>query len=270
MSPPGSDWIISARRKDLPERLVARHALPDISAAQLREALGLPDEVNEPDLSHSHPIQTDESSARFARLLGVPLQLDTHAYFLEGHADTHTPLEEPSPGRQSARWEVLVFRKDEEDELVFEYELPLAPDAQTRALLGPPVDDQGYHTRWRISRPEVAARLAPYLRSPLDLSVPYDYSLEHWEAQRTRPCVLAYVKPVQAQPQELVATHELHGATKEQLRRILGLDEDNPMAGWYLIESEAQASMLSPFLDQPLELTAYDYTVDYYFPRQGS
>ncbi|MFY0525247.1 DUF7683 domain-containing protein [Archangium gephyra] len=269
MVPTGSDWIISARRKDLPESLVARHALPDASAAQLRDALGLPDDENEPDLLHSYPIQTGEQAVRFERLLGMPLQLDTYDYFLEGEVNTRTPLADSSPGRQPARWEILVFRKDEDD-LVFEYQLPLVPDAQTRALLGPPVEDVGHHVRWRITQPEVADRLAPYLRFPLDLTAPYDYSLDHWEAQRTRPCVLAYVKPVQAHPQELVAAYELHGATKERLRRILGLGEDNPMAGWYLIETEAQAAMLSPFLDQRLDLTAYDYTVQFYFPRSGS
>jgi hypothetical protein len=259
MNLPGSDWIISARRKDLPASLVARRALPEASAAQLREALGLPDDENEPDLLHSYPIQTGAQAARFERLLGIPLQLDTYAYFLEGHADTRTPL-----------WEVLVFRKDEEDDLVFQYELPLAPDAQARALLGPSVDDLGYHVRWRITHPEVADRLAPCLRFPLDLTAPYDYSLEYWDARRTRPCVLAYSKTAEDHPRDVVAIYELHSATKERLRRILGLGEDNPMVGWYPIVTEAQAAMLSPLLGQALDLTAYDYTVDYYFPREGS
>ncbi|HZI03936.1 MAG TPA: hypothetical protein VEZ71_07945, partial [Archangium sp.] len=219
---------------------------------------GLPDDENEPDLSHSYPIQTDEQAARFERLLGTPLQLDTHAYFLEGHAE-----------RPPVRWEVLVFRNDEDDGLVFEYELPLAPDAQTRALLGPPVDDLGYHVRWRITRAEVADGLAPYLRFPLDLTAPYDYSLEYWDARRTVPSVLAYSKPAQEHPRDVVASYALHGATKERLRSILGLGEDDPMAGWYPIETEAQAAMLSPLLGQALDLTAYDYTVDYYFLREG-
>jgi hypothetical protein len=270
MSPPGSDWIISARRKDLPEGLVARHALPETSADQLREALGPPHDENEPDLSHSHPIQTGEQAARFERLSGIPLQLDTYDYFLEGHAETRTPLDDSSPGSPPVRWEILVFRKDEEDNLIFEYELPRAPDARTRALLGPPMDDLGYHLRWRITHPDVADRLAPYLRSPLELSAPYDYTLAYWDAQRTRPSVLAYSKTSQAHPRDPVARYELHGATKERLRPILGLGEDNPMAGWYPIETEAQAALLAPYLAQPLDLTAYDYSVDYYFPRQGA
>jgi hypothetical protein len=270
MSTPGSDWIISARRKDLPEALVARHVLPETSAAQLRDALGLPDDENEPDLLHSYPIQTGEQAVRFERLLGIPLHLDTHDYFLEGHADTRTPLAESSSDSPSVCWAVLVFRKDEEDKPVFEYELPLAPDAQTRAFLGLPVEDLGYHVRWRITRPEVADRLAPCLRFPLDLTAPCDYSLGYWDARRTRPCVLAYSKPAEEYPRDVVAIHELHGATKERLRSILGLGEDDPMAGWYPIETEAQAAMLSPLLGQSLDLTAYDYTVDYYFPREGS
>lgn len=52
-------------------------------------------------------------------------------------------------------------------------------------------------------------------------------------------------------------------------RPFLGLREDAPLTGRHEIQTEAQAAMLSPFLDQPLDLAAYDYIVDYYFPREG-
>jgi hypothetical protein len=38
------------------------------------------------------------------------------------------------------------------------------------------------------------------------------------------------------------------------------------MTGWYPVRTEAQAAALSRFLDEPLDLTTYDYAVDYYQP----
>jgi len=262
-----SDWIISARRRELPEGLVGRHRLPGASTEQFREALGPPYGEEEPEPAHSYPIQTHEQAARFERLLGMPLDIDAYDYFLEGSITPDEHQEAPPLDASRICWEVLVFRKDEEEAIALEYELPRAPDEETRALLGAPVDELSYRTRWRIDRPEVANRLAPLLTAPLDLTLPYDYFLEYWDSSKTQPMLLAYSKNPQDEPRDAVALHPLHDVTKEELRSILGLQESAPMTSRHHVQTEAHAAALSRILAQPIDLSTHDYFVDYYFPR---
>jgi hypothetical protein len=268
MSVAGSNWTISARKEDPEQGLVASHALSGVNPDQLRDALGYPYEEDDPDLIHSYPIVTDEQAGRFEKLLGMPLQLDVYDYFLDGYADTRPPLQENPSGRIPVRWEVLVFRKDD-DNSIFEYELSRPLDEETRASLGPPLDDQGYYVDWLINDPAMASRVNPFLRAPLDLSAPYRYLLTYWDPQRTHPAILAFSKDPEDDPRIIQARYPLRDVTKEVLRSIFGLHEDAPLTGRYALQTEAQAAMLSPFLGQPLDMTAYNYTVDYYSPHES-
>jgi hypothetical protein len=78
--------------------------------------------------------------------------------------------------------------------------------------------------------------------------------------------VLAYLRESPAGARKAVARHALHGVTKAQLRTLLGLSRDNPLAGLHPVRTTAQAAELSGFLAQPLDLAAHDYAVDYYAP----
>jgi hypothetical protein len=266
-TPRSSDWFISARRRDLPEGILDRHPLPGATAAQLREALGPSYGEEDPDPAHSYPVRTHEQAARFERLLGTPVDIDSYDYFLDGAVTSNGHQEAPPLDASQVSWELLVFGKDEENAIAFEYELPRAPDAETRALLGAPVDETGYRTRWHIDRLEVANRLAPLLTAPLDLTPPYEYFLEYWDSSKTQPMVLAYSKAPQDEPRDAVALHPLHDLTKGELRSILGLQATAPMTGRHRVQTGAQAAALSRILGQPLELSTHDYFVDYYFPH---
>jgi hypothetical protein len=260
METPETHWILSAFEQQSGEELVAEHALEAVSVEQLRAALGLPKEEEDPELLAVHPIQTEAQAERLGRLLGVELRLDVHDCFLEAVAPESAFPHEPRVQRK-----VTVFQKGPASEPVFEYELPRAPEAALRASLGPPTDDLGFHARWPIETQELADRLAPLLRAPLALPA-YRYFLEYWDPRRTRPMVLAYAREQPAEARRPLALHPLHGVTKAQLRTLLGLAPDNPLAGLYPVRTDAQATALSRFLEQPLDLAARDYVVNYYAP----
>ncbi|ADO68234.1 DUF7683 domain-containing protein [Stigmatella aurantiaca] len=268
METPETHWIISAFENESSERLIAEHELLNVSVKRLRAALDIPLDKEDPELLYVYPIQTQTQAARFSELLGVPLHLQTHDYFLDSSAVEGTASGSVPPRQPPVRRKVTVFQKGPATTPVFEYELPREPDSVLRASLGHPIDDLGFHIRWRIETQELAAKLAPLLHAPIDLSEPRKYFIEYWDPRKTRPMVLALPKEPSSGNRSAISQHELHGATKQQLRIILGLSQDNPLAGLYPVKSKAQAKALEPFLDQPLDLSLHDYAVNYYVPQQ--
>jgi hypothetical protein len=262
METPETHWALMAFEQESGGTQLAEYELPEVSVEKLRAALGLPADQEDPKLLYVYPINTQEQAARFSSLLGRNLRLSTYDYFLEAFA-----TKKPASGRKPrVQRKVTVFQKDPVAATpVFEHELLQEPDAALRSRLGHPVDDLGYHRRWSIDG-ELAAGFTSLLSTPLKLAGPLKYFIEYWDPRKTRPMALAYLKGTDSKHPPVIARFPFHGATKPELRRILGLGPDNPLAGVYTVSTEKQAAGLRPFLEQPLDLSAHDYAVNYYFP----
>lgn len=261
MEPPETHWILSAFERESHGEQVAEHELPDVSVQQLRAALEFPLDPEDPELLYVYPLQTQSQADALGALAGVTLELHAHDHFLEASASGSSPR---------VQRKVTVFQKGSAATPVFEHELLQEPDAALQASLGPPLDELRFHRRWRIGSEARAAAFAPLLRAPPEFIETRDYFLEHWDARKTQPMVLAFPKGKAFPHQTASALYPLHGATKAVLRPLLGLAQDHPLAGLYRVGSEEQAAGLRPFLDQPLDLSAHDFAVNYYFPVSPS
>ncbi|WP_075009126.1 DUF7683 domain-containing protein [Stigmatella aurantiaca] len=257
MDAPETHWILSAFERESHGAQVTELELPDVSVQQLRAALELPLDPEDPELLYVYPLQTQSQADGLGALVGVTLKLNAHEYFLEASA---------SDGSPRVQRKVTVFQKGPAATPVFEHELLQEPDAALQASLGRPVDDLGFHRRWRIESEALAAALTPLLRSPPDFTGARDCFIEHWDPLKTQPVVLAFPRGEAPTHRTASDVHPLHGATKAALRPLLGLAQDHPLAGLYPVDSEKQAAGLRPFLAQPLDLSAHDYAVNYYFP----
>jgi hypothetical protein len=257
METPETHWILLAFEHGAHGEQLAEHALPDVSVQQLRAALELRLDPEDPELLYVYPLQTQAQADRLGALVGVKLELHAYDYFLDASASGSGP---------HLQRKVTAFRKDSPAAPIFEQELLREPDAALQARLGRPVDDLGFHRRWRIDSEALAAAFAPLLRAPLESTGERNFFIEHWNPHQTQPTVLAFPKGEASTPRTASALLPLHGATKAALRPLLGLASDHPLGGLYTVNTERQATGLRPFLNQPLDLSAHDYAVNYYFP----
>jgi hypothetical protein len=139
---PGSNWIISAYEQAQDGVHLPEYTLPEVPAEQLRQALGLPYDEEDPELFYVYPIQTREQATRFEYLLGVPLDLDAYDWFLDCHGEDESTSEKGTAEKPRLQRQVYAAPKGPEEKPLFEYELSGAPDERLRALLGPPSDEQ--------------------------------------------------------------------------------------------------------------------------------
>lgn len=276
-----SGWSLSAWRKPSGSPLFAEHALLQADATTLRQALGLPfnEDEEDPELYYAYPIRTEQQLESVQPFLEHPVafQPERFDYILECFQGTEMVSTEVYPAEDApppVERVLGIYRKAHGDEMIFEYELPPA-DAELRALLGPPDEQNLFHQRvfrtsWRITTREMAEQLRPYLKAPIDPEGDVDYWVEYHDPKRTRRMLFAYAKGERGQGRSPVAGHELRGMTKRELRKLFGLAEDHPGTGSHPVATQEQAQALARFLDVTPDLEARDYAVEYYgLPVRG-